>query len=162
MSALQVLNASDARFSSGARRGWATADLGDTSEIFNVNLGDDADWYMDTTKSGKSIEVLDLNILNPEFNGLRFRVRVIESTEPTKNQMEYADKIGVAVNTLAKKAGKDGDYILHQGQHIFMNSFVDLLHESEDPQHVFLKSDTSNSTIAANAGVKSDEVEVMM
>ena len=54
------------------------------------------------------------------------------------------------------------NYILHQGQHIFMNSFVDLLHESEDPQHVFLKSDTSNSTIAANAGVKSDEVEVMM
>ena len=43
-----------------------------------------------------------------------------------------------------------------------MEIYVDLLPESDDPQHVFLVSDTSNSIVAANTGVKVDEVEVMM
>jgi|21_taG_2_1085346.scaffolds.fasta_scaffold00791_18 hypothetical protein len=163
MSALTVLNASDSRFSSGARRGWATAEVADASDIFNINFGDDGEWFMGETASGKPAEFLQLNILNPEFNNLRFRVRVVESTEPTDSQKKYADEIGVdVVDTQAKRAGKGGDYILHKGQHIFMNSYVDLLPESDDPQHVFLVSDTSNSIVAANTGVKVDEVEVMM
>ena len=163
MSALTVLNASDSRFSSGARRGWATAEVADASDIFNINFGDDGEWFMGETASGKPAEFLQLNILNPEFNNLRFRVRVVESTEPTDSQKKYANEIGVdVVDTQAKRAGKGGDYILHKGQHIFMNSYVDLLPESDDPQHVFLVSDTSNSIVAANTGVKVDEVEVMM
>ena len=163
MSALTVLNASDSRFSSGARRGWATAEVTDAADIFGVNFGDDGEWFMGETASGKTAEFLKLDILNPEFNNLRFRVRVIESTEPTDSQKKYADEIGVdVVETQAKRAGKGGDYILHKGQHIFMNSYVDLLPEGDDPQHVFLASDTSNSNITANTGVKSDEVEVMM
>ena len=163
MSALTVLNASDSRFSSGARRGWATAEVADAADIFGVNFGDDGEWFMGETASGKTAEFLKLDILNPEFNNLRFRVRVMESTEPTDSQKKYADEIGVdVVETQAKRAGKGGDYILHKGQHIFMNSYVDLLPEGDDPQHVFLASDTSNSSITANTGVKSDEVEVMM
>ena len=163
LSALTVLNASDIRFSSGARRGWATAEIIDASEVFNINFGDDGEWYMGETASGKSAELMELNILNPEFNNTRFRVRVVESTEPTTSQQKYADELGVdVIETQAKRAGKGGDYILHNGEHIFMNSYVDLLPHSEDPTHIFLKSDTTNSTITANTGVKADEVEVMM
>ena len=164
MSALQVLNASDARFSSGARRGWATAEIADAADIFGVNFGDDGEWFMGETASGKPAEFLKLDILNPVFNGLRFRVRVVESTEPTASQKKYADELGVnVVETQAKRAGKGGDYILHNGQHIFMNSYVDLLQESENPQHVFLKSDTdTSSSVTANTGVKMDEVDQMI
>jgi len=163
LSALTVLNASDVRFSSGARRGWATAEIADASEVFDVNFGDDGDWVLGETASGKSAEFLQLNILNPEFNNLRFRVRVVESTEPTASQQKYADELGVDVtDTQAKRAGKGGDHILHQGNHIFMNSYVDLLPVDENPQHIFLKSDTTNSTLTANTGVKADEVEIMM
>ena len=45
VSALTVLNASDDRFSSGARRGWATAEPIDASKAFDVNFGDDGEWY---------------------------------------------------------------------------------------------------------------------
>jgi len=163
LSALTVLNASDVRFSSGARRGWATAEIADASEVFDVNFGDDGDWVLGETASGKSAEFLQLNILNPEFNNLRFRVRVVESTEPTASQQKYADELGVDVtDTQAKRAGKGGDHILHQGNHIFMNSYVDLLPLNDNPQHIFLKSDTTNSTLTANTGVKADEVEIMM
>ena len=164
MSALTVLNSSDTRFSSGARRSWAIAEVADAADIFDVNFGDDGEWFMGETASGKPAEFLKLDILNPVFNGLRFRVRVVESTEPTDSQKKYADDLGVnVVETQAKRAGKGGDYILHNGQHIFMNSYVDLLQESENPQHVFLKSDTdTSSTVAANTGVKADEVEQMI
>jgi hypothetical protein len=163
LSALTVLNASDVRFSSGARRGWATAEITDASDVFDINFGDDGDWFMGETASGKSAELMELNILNPEFNNTRFRVRVVESTEPTASQTKYAEELGVdIIDTQAKRAGKGGDYILHNGEHIFMNSYVDLLPHGDDPAHVFLKSDTTNSTVTANTGVKSDEVEVMM
>ena len=79
------------------------------------------------------------------------------------NQQKYADDIGVdVIKTQAKRAGKDGDYILHQGQHIFMNSYVDLLPEGSNPESIFLSSDTERGPVKANTGVKADEVEVMM
>ena len=37
MSALTVLNSSDTRFSSGARRSWAIAEVADAADIFDVN-----------------------------------------------------------------------------------------------------------------------------
>ena len=162
MSALTVLNSSDIKFSSGARRGWATAEIIDASDIFDVNFGDDGDWYMGEKSNGKQCEMLDLNILNPIFNNLNFRVRIVESTKPTESQQKYADELEVdVIETQAKRAGKGGDYILHEGEHIFMNSYVDLLPEDDAPEHTFLKSDTASSNLIVNTGVKADEVEVM-
>ena len=83
VSALTVLNASDDRFSSGARRGWATAEPIDASNAFNINFGDDGEWY--TSERG---EMMDLDILNPEFNGTRFRVQISETIEPSEWQAE--------------------------------------------------------------------------
>ena len=164
MSALTVLNGSDAKFSSGARRGWATAEVIDATEIFGVEFGETGEWYMGEKANGKSCEMMDLDILNPVFNNLNFRVRIMETTEPTKSQQKYADDTGAdVVETQAKRAGKGGDHILHQGQHIFMNSYVDLLPLDHNPVHTFLNSDTAlSTTVKVNAGVSYDEVEAMV
>ena len=150
VSALTVLNASDDRFSSGARRGWATAEPIDASNAFGVNFGDDGEWY--TSERG---EMMDLDILNPEFNGVRFRVQISESTEPTEWQAENLERA-------AKKAGKDGDYITHNGDYIFSNSDVVLLPEGTDPTHLFLTPATERLAVKANTAVKQDEVENLM
>jgi hypothetical protein len=150
ISALTVLNASDDRFSSGARRGWATAEPVDASEIFGVNFGDDGEWY-----SSEKGEMMDLNILNPDFNGLKFRVQIIETTEPTDWQSENVERA-------AKRAGKDGDYITHEGNYIFSNANVVLLQDGVDPEHSFLTSDTTEVSVKPNIGVKSDEVEELI
>ena len=98
--------------------------------------------------------------LSGGFNGLNFRVRIVESTEPTKSQQDYADEMGFDVTDKAKRAGKNGDHILHKGQHIFMNSYVDLLPEGDNPQHVFLTADTAKQSVAVNTGVTAAEVEI--
>ena len=161
ISALSVLNNSDARFSSGAARGWAVATIEDASQIFDVNFGDDGEWYVGQKSNGKECEMMDLNILNPIFNNTFFRVRIVETTEPTASQQKYADEMGVdVVETQCKRAGKGGDAILHKGQHIFRNSYVDLLPEDNNPAHIFLASDTQSTNTVANVGVKSEEVEI--
>lgn len=160
VSALTILNASDNRFSSGATRGWAVAEVIDASQIFDINFGDDADWYMGTKSNGKACEMLDLNILNPKAHGLNFRVVIKETTEPTKNQQTYADDNGLDVaETQAKRAGKGGDFILHEGQYIFRNSYVELFVEGENPVNTFLAADKTTN-IRSNAGVRSNEVEI--
>tara|TARA_R110002073_G_scaffold286459_1_gene451139 strand:- start:107 stop:706 length:600 start_codon:yes stop_codon:yes gene_type:complete len=152
VSALTVLNASDDRFSSGARRGWATAEPIDASKAFDVNFGDDGEWY-----SSDRGEMMDLDILNPTFDGTRFRVQITESTEPTEWQAENVERA-------AKRAGKDGDYITHSGDYIFSNSDVVLLPEGENTKHTWLTPDTERLAVKAKAGVEveADEVESMM
>lgn len=98
---------------------------------------------------------MDLDILNPEFNGVRFRVQISETTEPTEWQAENLERA-------AKKAGKDGDYITHNGDYIFSNSDVVLLPEGTDPTHSFLTPDTERLAVKANTAVKQDEVENLM
>lgn len=150
VSALTVLNASDDRFSSGARRGWATAEPLDASKAFDVNFGDDGEWY--TSERG---EMMDLDILNPTFNDVRFRVQITETTEPTEWQAENLERA-------AKRAGKDGDYITHKGDYIFSNSDIILLPEGEDANHTWLTPDTERMASKAKVAVEADEVEDMM
>ena len=161
VSALTVLNASDDRFSSGAARSWVVAEISDAEKIFKVNLGDDGDWEMDEKANGTPCETITLNILNPEFNGSQFRVRIEETTEPTPSQVKYAEKKGLdVVEWACKRYGKGGDPILHEGNHIFRNSYTDLLSKDDNPVHVFLKSDTQTMNTKPNVGVKADEVEI--
>ena len=150
VSALTVLNASDDRFSSGARRGWATAEPIDAANAFSVNFGDDGEWY--TSERG---EMMDLDIINPEFNGTRFRVQITETIEPSEWQAENLERA-------AKRAGKDGDYITCDGNYIFSNADVVLLPEGEKPKHTWLTPDTERLAVKANTAVTKDEVESMM
>jgi len=115
VSALTLLNASDDRFSSGARRGWATAEPVDASKAIGINFGDDGEWY-----ASDRGEMMDLDILNPAYNGVRFRVQITETTEPTEWQADNLEKS-------AKRAGKDGDFITNDGDYIFSNSDIVLI-----------------------------------
>jgi hypothetical protein len=131
-SILSILNQSDDRFSSSARAAWVTAEPLDAKNVFNVDFGPTANWYM----SDKG-EMLDLNILNPTIEGERVRIQIMETTEPTQWQSEN-------IETSAKRRGKDGDYITHQGAYIFSNTIV--VKESTFDGHQLLEADTATQT----------------
>lgn len=137
-SALGLLNKSDERFSSSARRCWMTAEPADAAEVFGINLGADAPWEM--TPKG---EVLELNILNPEYSGVRFRVIVQETTEPTEWQAENLSKA-------AKRKGKDGGYITHNGDYIFSNTDVIQTNDDTNTMHAWLQPDSQTLEAAVN------------
>lgn len=130
---LAAFNADDNRFSSGARRGWLKTTIMQASRYLGINLGDDAAWVMNP-ETGK--EELELGILNPEFQGLRMRLQVQESTVP------FNDYQAQNVSVAAKRKGKDGEFITHNGKNIFSNVTVVALPANEEPGHVFLKADT--------------------
>ena len=130
-SLLGMLNKSDDRFSSGARRAWLTAEINDVSELLDINVGDDADWGL--TPTGK--DALPIGILNPMIHGMRARLQINETVEPTEWQ---ADNI----ETAAKRKGAEGEFITFKGQHIFSNTDVVLMDADNAPEHVVLKADT--------------------
>ena len=64
-------------------------------------------------------EILTVNILNPVVEGQEFplRVQIVETTEPTEWQRAN-------ITTAAKRKGKDGEFILHNGEYIFTRSSI--------------------------------------
>jgi hypothetical protein len=133
---LQMFNASDDRFKRGARRAWLTAEPSDSSTLLGIDLTDDSKYY---TNEYDRV-VMDLNILNPVINGMRMRVQITEQTTPTSTwDVEN-------VETAAKRKGKGGDFILHNGKHIFTKSEVVLT----EPKHTFLTPDSVTSPTPAH------------
>ena len=129
---LSLLNRSDDRFSSNARRAWVTAEPIDATELFNLDFGPTAEWYM----SDKG-EMLDLNILNPTMSGTRCRILIEETIDGTEWQNEN-------VETAAKRKGKDGDYITHLGAYVFSNTTVILSDVADTTEmHNLLEADTA-------------------
>tara|TARA_R110000824_G_C15179830_1_gene673657 strand:- start:798 stop:1394 length:597 start_codon:yes stop_codon:yes gene_type:complete len=127
VSLLTLLNKSDDRFATRARRAWITAEPMDASEAFDINFGDDGDWYM-----GDKGEVMDINMLNPTYNGVNMKLRIFETTTPNKWQEANLE-------TSAKRRGKDGDYITHDGDYIFSNT--DMVLTDNEVSHILLESD---------------------
>lgn len=133
LSAAFVFNQSDNRFSrNSARRAWQPATPADVELTLGLSVGDDQAWEMDETGN----EILTVNILNPvaTFEGQEFplRVQIIETTEPTDWQ-------AANVQSSAKRKGKGGDFILHNGEYIFTRSSVIF----NEPIDVFLTADTA-------------------
>ena len=129
---LSLLNRSDDRFSSNARRAWVTAEPIDATELFNVDFGPTSDWYM----SDKG-EMLDLNILNPTMKDVRCRIIISETIDGSEWQNEN-------VETAAKRKGKDGDYITHLGAYVFSNTTVILSDVADTTEmHNLLEADTA-------------------
>lgn len=124
-SLVSMLNKSDDRFSSRARRSWITGEKSDIEELLGFEVG--------TLAEGQTKE---LNVLNPEIGGERLRVQIMETITPDTYQSEN-------IETTAKKAGADGDFILHEGQHIFSNTQV----VTGNPGHVFLEPDSSEDNV---------------
>jgi len=81
-------------------------------------------------------EILVVNVLNPiaSFEGQEFplRVQIVETTEPTEWQRAN-------INTTAKRKGRDGEFILHNGEYIFTRSSIVF----NEPVDVYLKADTA-------------------
>ena len=154
VSALALLNASDARFSSGARRAWMTVEPADAGKWLGIDFSDaNENWY--ETEKGM---MMDLNILNPgvDLNGIEyfFKMYIIESTEGTEWEMNNVEKA-------AKRAGKDGDYITHGGAYIFSRGKVDLFKRGQAVQHTMLEADTVATQVTANQGVTAEKVDTL-
>jgi|TARA_R110001583_G_scaffold165899_1_gene318661 hypothetical protein len=135
LSAAFVFNQSDNRFSrNSARRAWQPATPADVESTLGISVGDDQAWEMDETGN----EILTVNILNPvaNYEGQEFplRVQIIETTEPTDWQ-------AANVQSSAKRKGKGGDFILHNGDYIFTRSSIIF----NEPVDVFLDADTAET-----------------
>ena len=149
MNVLSLLNKSDERFSSNARRAWVTAEPQDAEDYFDVDFGPRAEWYM-----GERGEVLDLDILNPTMDNHRCRLIITETTEATDWQNDN-------LKTAAKRKGKDGDYVTHQGAYVFSNTSVTLTNDEDTSDlHSFLESDTDS--IAVTQEETAVELESML
>jgi len=130
---LGLLNASDARFSNGARRAWMTAEINDVAKQLDINCGDDADWEMDK-ELGK--EVLPLGRKNQKLGEYRLRVKIAETVVPTDYQKENLE-------SSAKRRGSEGTFITHKGQYIFSNTEVVAMKGDAAPEHVILVADAA-------------------
>tara|TARA_R100001594_G_C4048065_1_gene264511 strand:+ start:2064 stop:2669 length:606 start_codon:yes stop_codon:yes gene_type:complete len=149
MNVLGILNKSDERFSSSARRAWVTAEPNDAEESFGINFGVDAGW--EATDRG---EILFLDILNPTIDGTRCRVQINETVEATEWQEENKSRA-------AKRKGKDGDFITHDGNYIYSNTTVLLTNDT--PTHTILQPDavTISEMIDTTTGEVLEAVEAM-
>ena len=132
LSAAFVFNQSDKRFSrNSARRAWQPATPADVQSALGISVGDDQAWEMDEMGN----ETLTVNILNPTatYEGQEFnlRVQIVETTEPTDWQRAN-------INTAAKRKGRDGEFVLHNGEYIFTRSNIVF----NEPVDVYLKADT--------------------
>jgi hypothetical protein len=134
---LGMFNKSDDRFNVGnkARRAWLTAESKDASKLLGVDFSDAADWSTDQLGN----EVLELNVLNPQVdvNGTvhSLKVQITETTTPTEYQ-------AANLQTAAKRKGKDGDFITHQGMYVFANTQVVF----DKANHTFLEADVTVNT----------------
>ena len=133
LSAAFVFNQSDNRFSrNSARRAWQPATPADVQSALGISVGDDQAWEMDDMGN----EILNVSILNPvaSFEGQEFplRVQIVETTDPTEWQRAN-------INSTAKRKGKDGEFILHNGEYIFTRSSIVF----NEPVDVYLKADTA-------------------
>ena len=112
-------------------------------------MGIDLSGGYSTDERGRETKVL--NIASPSVGGQELRVQVTETTEPTEWQ-------AMNLETAAKRRGKDGEYITHQGMYIFANTSM----VYGEPKHTFLEADapaTTGGIIAAqNVAVATGEI----
>lgn len=128
-----LLNKSDDRFtqSGSARYAWMSGEESDIKALFGFgcedipNVGDEK----------------DLGILNPQIDSEKLSIQITETTDG--NEYEVAN-----FDTVAKRAGKDGEFILSEdGKYIYMRATVVL----GDAKHVFLANTKRPSASASSA-----------
>lgn len=129
-----LLNASDERFTNtfgSARRAWIAGMPSDILKMLGLDVSD-----LVEVGAEKAI-----NKLNPTINGKACHIQITETTS--------GDDYDVAnVETRAKRAGKDGDFIYSaDGLHIFVKSTV----VNATASHVFLTGTTRNAPASTEA-----------
>ena len=143
-----LFNKSDSRFSANsARRAWQNATPSDLEELLGIKVDDAQNWEI----NDRGFEVLVMNILNPvaNYEGAEYVMRAQIQETITGDEYQVAN-----VSKAAKRKGKEGPYILHQGNYIFTNASVVFT----EPQDIYLTADTTSSTatVVQEAGVEVD------
>ena len=127
-----LLNASDERFEGSLgspRYAFMSAQPADVQKLFGIDVSD--------LTEGSSRE---LGIENPSIQGVKLNIQVTETTNGSDWDNDHID-------TRAKRAGKDGDFIMSNGKHIFINTTV----VAAEAQHVFLTGTTRQSIEGSSA-----------
>jgi hypothetical protein len=132
-----LLNASDDRFTQTGkpRHAWVSAQPEDASKLFGLD-------FSSLTAEGQEMEI---NKLSPSINGQALNIQITETTQG--NEYEVAN-----FETMAKRAGKDGDYILTKdGEYIYVRASV----VPGNASHAFL-ADTvrSSSFVGTDAAIE--------
>ena len=130
-----LLNKSDERFASDGlgkpRYAWISGEAADIKAAFGIDVSD-------LTNVGDQKE---LNILNPKAQGQDLHIQITETTEGSEYDVQNFE-------TRAKRAGKDGDFILTPvGEFIYVKSTV----VAGEPKHVFIKDTIRGSQAAGTA-----------
>jgi hypothetical protein len=127
-----LLNKSDDRFNAveeKARYAWETGEPADIQAALGIDV------------SGLSEgQIMEIGKLSPELGGEKLHIQITETTDG--DDYDFAN-----IETRAKRAGKDGDFILtSDGQYIFVNASV----VKGEAKHAFFK-DTTRSSEGASA-----------
>jgi len=162
MTAVQILNQSDERFSSGAQRCWESYTTADIQEFLGVDTSPNAEaWYMDSN-GDESIMRMDLGILNPvtEIDGEigTWKMEINETVEPDEYQAANAE-------ATCKTAGKGGPPVTHNNQLVWRNTEMILELPSDEESkavHTYLKSDPRKATIQVLEEEELDFTESMI
>jgi hypothetical protein len=133
---LGLLNASDDRFNqSKPRYAWLTAEPVDVQKLFGIDLS--------TLEEGQTLEIdmVDARMIG---DGRALNIQITETTDGNSYEVANFEKT-------AKRAGKDGDFIMHDGKYIYVRTTV----VAGAPQHKLFENTTrqasGNSSIIADA-----------
>ena len=123
-----ILNKSDERFTveSKPRYAWHSGEVSDIKTALGI----------DCSSLSNEGDTMDLDILNPTIDGEELHIQITETIDGT--EYDFAN-----LDTRAKRAGKDGDFILsNEGDYIFVKSDVVL----GNPTHTFLQNTVRKAT----------------
>ena len=134
---LALMNKGDERFEqNGVRRAWMSAEPSQITAYFGISAEDLAEVSED------KYNPTFIWIKNPEIEGLDLRLQIVETVVGTAYEMANID-------TKAKRAGKNGNILVHGGKPIFSNTIVTACVKGESPKHVLLASDKNEEGVAA-------------
>jgi hypothetical protein len=147
VTAIQLLNTSNDKFSSGAQRCWESYTSADLKTFLGIDTSSQNDaWYIASSKNGDSVTIMDLNILNPVTMlgdiECAWKMEINETIEPDKYQKDNPE-------ATCKRAGKDGAEITHEGQLMWRNTEMILVDPSDEEsfvEHTYLVPDARKVT----------------
>lgn len=132
-SILGLLNESDERFNQQKPRyAWMTAQPSDVKKYFGIDVSGLAEG-----------DELEINQVDPRMAGIDspLNIQITETTEGSDYDVENFD-------TRAKRAGKNGDFILHNGMYIYVRTTV----VAGEPKHkIFENTTRQGDNSASNA-----------
>jgi len=125
---LGLLNASDERFNQPkARYAYLSGQPEDIEKQFGINVS--------ALTEGAEMQI---GLVDPTINGKSLNIQIVETTQGTEWEVANFEKS-------AKRAGKDGDFILHNGMYIYMRATVVL----GEPKHQIF-TETTRSKVSGD------------